>query len=286
MSFSADALGLQPAALTLLRDLLHDRFGVYFEASRFDVLADRLAPLVSDRGFTSYLDYFYFLKYDEHTEEEWARVADAISVPETYFWREMDQMHAVVDCLIPSLVQAGRVPVKIWCAPCASGEEPLTLAMLLDAGGWFARAPIEIHAADASAAALDRARAGRYRERSLRVLPAPFRERYFTASGDQWQIAPSIHTRVQSWVRMNLRDQRDAAAVATARIVFCRNMFIYFSQDAVRAVVNVFAEGMPVPGYLCVGASESLLRISRRFELQEFRGAFVYVKSAAEGGPN
>lgn len=283
MSFSADTLGLQPAALTLLRDLIHERFGVFFEPNRLDILADRLAPLIADRAFVSYLDYFYFLKYD-NPHDEWDRVADAISVPETYFWREMDQLRAIVDELVPSLVRDGRVPVRIWSVPCASGEEPLTLAMLLDANGWFARAAIELHAADASPAALARARAGRYRERSVRQIPTEFRERYFAAEGEQWRIRADIHARVQSWRVMNLRDRHDAALVATADIVLCRNLFIYFSPQAIREVVEVLADGMPLPGYLCVGASESLLRVTRRFDLQEIRGAFVYVKEKAEAG--
>jgi chemotaxis protein methyltransferase CheR len=282
MAFSADSLGLQPAAMTLLRDLVHERLGIVFEANRFDLLADRLAPLVSARGFTSYLDYYYFLKYDPASGDEWMQVADAISVPETYFWREVDQLHAIVNHIVPALVRAGRVPVNIWSIPCASGEEPLTLAMLLEESGWFDRAPIEIHAADASPAALARAKQGEYRERAFRVMPPEYRARYFCAHGNSWRICPKTHARVQTWQRMNLRDPQDAATVATGDIVLCRNLFIYFSEQAIREVVEVLGRGMPAPGYLCVGASESLLRVSKRFDLQEIGGAFVYVKPGAD----
>ena len=97
---------------------------------------------------------------------------DALSVPETYFWREMDQIRALVDLLIPGYVAAHRgKPVEIWCAACASGEEPLSIAMALAEAGWFERAEFRIYASDASQAALDRARSGFYRERSFRVLP-------------------------------------------------------------------------------------------------------------------
>ena len=100
--------------------------------------------------------------------------------PETYFWREVDQIHAVVDRIVPELVAHLRAkPLRIWSVPCASGEEPLTLAMLLEEGGWFERAPIEICAGDASRAALDRAKAGVFRERSFRALPVHLQERYF-----------------------------------------------------------------------------------------------------------
>ena len=89
--------GCRAARLPLLRDLIHERTGVFFDNGRYDALRDRLAPLVVERGFDSFLDYFYLLKYDEGAAEDWGRVIDALAVPETYFWREMDQMRGVVD---------------------------------------------------------------------------------------------------------------------------------------------------------------------------------------------
>lgn len=277
MAFDAESLGLRGGPMALLRALVRDRLGLHYADDRLDTLADRIAPLVADRGFGSFLDYFYFLKYDEASGAEWDRVMDTLSVGETYFWREVDQMQAVVRHVVPALARRSTGPIRIWSVPCASGEEPLTLAMLLDAEGWFERAPIEIYAGDASPAALDRARAGCYRERAFRSLPVALRDRYFQRCGDRWQIDPDLHGRVRTWQQVNLMDERDAAQIGSAPVVFCRNVFIYFSDDGVRRVVNAFADAMPVPGYLCVGASESLLRVSSRFELEEIDRAFVYV---------
>ena len=279
MRFDADSLGLQPAAVSLLREIVHERLGVYFQDTRLDALADRLAPLVADRGFASFLDYFYFLKYDADTAGEWHRVMDALSVPESYFWREVDQITAVVDHVVPDLVRRRPgLPIRIASVPCASGEEPLTIAMMLSEKGWFSRARFEIVAGDASCAALARARAGVYRERAFRSLPAPLRERYFHRAGDGWQIDQELHRRIQDWRQVNLASQTEAMVVANADVMFCRNVFIYFSEDTVRRVVNAFADGLPDGGLLCVGAAESLLRVSDRFELEGIGGAFVYVK--------
>src|SRR5262249_30036928 len=88
----AESLGLSSAALPLVADLVHERLGVVYGPQRFDTLADRLAPLVLERSFDSFLDYFYLLKYDASSVEEWRRVMDALSVAETYFWREIDQL--------------------------------------------------------------------------------------------------------------------------------------------------------------------------------------------------
>jgi len=275
----ADSLGLSSSALPLLRDLIHDRMGVFFENGRYDSLRDRLAPLVVDRGFGSFLDYYYLLKYDEGSAEDWGRVMDAISVPETYFWREVDQVRAIVTRAVPELVKANPgATLRIWSAPCASGEEPLTIAMMLEEEGWFDRVRIEIHGSDASPAAIERARAGRYRERSFRALPPALREKYFRQEDGTWTVAPALQRRVASWSVVNLLDEAAVAVRAAAPIVFCRNVFIYFSDAGIRNVVEQFARAMPSPAYLCVGASESLLRVTSRFELEELGGAFVYVK--------
>jgi chemotaxis protein methyltransferase CheR len=276
---TVDANGLSAAALPMLRDLVQERLGVFYDAGRIEMLADRLAPLVLEHGFQSYLEYYYLLKYDETAAAEWRRVLDAVSVAETYFWREIDQIRAVVNCIVPALARRSPLsPIRIWSSPCATGEEPLTIAMLLEESGWFGRIPIEIHASDGSPAAVDRARKGRFRERAFRALPADMRERYFTRDGDLWAVDPSLHERVRSWRVLNLMAEEDLEAMAGAPIVFCRNVFIYFAEAAVRRVVESLARQMPWPSYLCVGASESLLKITARFELEEIGGAFVYAK--------
>jgi chemotaxis protein methyltransferase CheR len=278
----AEKLGPRTAAVLLLRDLVLERTGLHYDNGRCDTLADRLAPLVAARGLGSFLDYYYFLKYDPAGESEWVQVLDALSVAETYFWREIDQLRAVAQLIVPELLRR-KGTARIWCVPCATGEEPLTLAMLLDQQGLFDRGHIEIRAADASAAALVRAREGLYRERSFRTLPPHLLEQYFTAEHGRWRVDPRLHRRVLSWDRVNLMDDAEVRRRAAVDVILCRNVFIYFSEAGVRRVVNTFADVMNTPGYLCVGAAESLLRVTTRFELQEIADAFVYVKRPPPG---
>ena len=181
---------------------------------------------------------------------------------------------------MPRLVKLGRHPVRIWSFPCATGEEPLSIAMALAEAGWYQRAAIEIRASDGSEAALQRARAGRYGARSFRQCPPDLRERYFEAvpGSAEWVVQPHLHARIASWTRVNAVRSHEVAAHAGADVIFCRNMFIYFNQDTVRRVVDQFAAAMPSPAFLCIGAAESLLRLTTRFELQDIAGAFVYLK--------
>jgi len=281
----ADSLGLSSSALPLLRDVIHERLGLVYNEARFDMLADRLAPLVIERGFTSYLDYYYLLKYDQDASAEWAKVIDALSVPETYFWREIDQIQAIAAHVVPSLMREQPYsPVRIWCVPCASGEEPLTVAMVLEEAGLFGRGLINIHGSDASPASIEKARAARYRERSFRALPPALRDKYFRQDGDCWTATPELKLRINGYTVVNLLSEAEVRPLARAPIIFCRNVFIYFSQGAVQRVVAQFERETPTPAYLCLGASESLLRTPSRFDLEEIGGAFVYVKRGANAG--
>ena len=278
MRFHSEALGLPDTAFSILRDLIHDHTGLFHEDGKRDALADKLSPRVVECGFDSFLDYYYYLKYDSDAEAEWGQVMDALSVGETYFWREMDQVRALVDVVVPEYFAVRRPdPLRIWSAACATGEEPLTIAMALNEAGWFARAPIEIYASDASPAAIRKARQGLYRERSFRNLPPALRTMYFTPEDGRWRVAPNLHARIQ-WSVVNLLAEDEVRRFASAPVIFCRNVFIYFSPDAIRQVVDTFSRWMPAPAYLFVGASESLLRVTTDFNLEEVGGAFVYVK--------
>jgi chemotaxis protein methyltransferase CheR len=284
MMFEPETLGLPPTGLPVLLELVHDRTGLFFDNGRRDMFAERMAPLVVQRGFRSFLDLYYLLKYDEAgAQQGWRQVLDALSVPETYFWREVDQIRAVVCRIVPALARRSRGPIRIWSAPCATGEEPLTIAMALEEAGWFDRASIEIHASDGSPGAIAKARAGRYRQRAMRALPPALKDKYFVADGDTFSPRAELARRISSWSVVNLMQPEDIAPFARSPIVFCRNAFIYFSPQAIKRVVNTFATLMPVPGYLCVGASESLLNITTAFSLEELDGAFVYAKRGLDG---
>jgi chemotaxis protein methyltransferase CheR len=277
MASETGTMDLPVGVFLLLRDLIRDRIGMWFEDDKRDMLASKLADRVRAAGATSFLAYYYLLKYDPAADAEWAELTDALSVQETYFWREVQQIQALADVLVPQHLAAGRGPVRVWCAACATGEEPLSIAMALQEAGWFDRADIQVWASDASPAALEKARLGVYRARSFRALPPALQLKYFTPLEGAWKVNPELQARVR-YSLANLLNPDDTAPLATAPFVFCRNVFIYFSTATIARVVGQFADRMPRPGYLFVGVSESLLRATTAFELDEVGGAFVYVK--------
>lgn len=277
MKSGGNPIDLPVGVFLLLRDLIRDRIGVSFDDDKRDLFAGKLADRLHALNLKSFLDYFYLLKYGPGTEDEWPRLTDTLSVQETYFWRELDHIRALVDVLVPQHVAADRGPVRVWSAACATGEEPLSIAIALNEAGWFGRADVEVWASDVSAAALEKARRGVYRERSFRALPQALRDKYFTPTDGGWKAAPDLHARIK-FVSANLLEPADTNTLATAPFVFCRNVFIYFSAATVARVVRHFAERMPTPGFLFPGVSESLLRATTDFQLEEIGRAFVYAK--------
>jgi chemotaxis protein methyltransferase CheR len=281
---SADVLGFTEPAFVLLRDLIAQRTGVHFAPDKRDLLADKLADLLAAQGMTSYLDYYYLLRYDADAERHWRELANRLAVPETYFWRQPDQIVATAGVLAARhIARNPSAPFRIWSAACCSGEEPLSIAIALAEAGILDRHPVELVARDASEAMLARARLGVYGERSFRTLSPQLRERYFRAESGGWRIDPAIHARVR-FTRANLVDSREVVPLASADVVFCRNVLIYFSDDTVAQVARSLAAGMPEHAHLCLGASESLTRVSSAFDLVEVGGAFMYTKQGATNG--
>ena len=279
---NASQLGLNTSALTLLRDLISERLAIHFDDSKLDLLADKVSEAVTALGFSSFLDYYYLLRYDSDAAAHWGRLMDRLSVPETYFWRQADQLEAFANVVAPA--HFGRDPIRplrIWSAACCTGEEPLSIAIALSEAGMLEGRPVEIVASDASDAMLERARAGSYRERSFRQLPPALRDKYFCAdAGGAWRPDPALSRHI-AWHRANLANTDEWATFAASDVIFCRNVFIYFSDAAIRRVAGTMAERMPPHGHLFLGASESLTRFGLPLQLVEIARSFVYVKDRA-----
>jgi chemotaxis protein methyltransferase CheR len=282
----ADALGISDSAFSLLRDLIEQRLGVFYDDGKRDLLADKLSQVVSRHDMQSFLDYYYTLKYDEAADDFWTELANALAVPETYFWRQPDQIEALAQLLVPAHFEQHTRTLRIWSAACCSGEEPLSIAMALAETGAFARGRIEILASDASPAMVQRARRGLYGERSFRNLPLELRQRYFTEEDAGWRVSRDLHERV-TWHVLNLLSRDQVLELPPVDIILCRNVFIYFSDAAIERVAHTLSEKIPHGGKLFLGAAESLTRLHTRFSLDEIGKAFVYVnqKDAAAAGP-
>lgn len=271
---------LSEATFQLLRDVIEARTGVYFDDGKRFLLADKLSELLASTGLHSFLEYYYALRYDDGKGEHTAALFDRLAVPETYFWRQAEHFNVLGSTVAPRFfAEHPGQPLRIWSAACCTGEEPISIAIALAEAGLLDNRPVEIMATDASRAMIAGAQRSLYSERSFRQLPKALKDKYFDVDPrGGWRPKARLTDRITYEVA-SLTNPAQVARYATADIVFCRNVFIYFNDDTIRTVVGWFAEHMPPDGYLFIGAAESLTRLGVDFELAQVGDAFVYVRT-------
>src|SRR2546428_5445671 len=272
-------LELPDDVFRLVRDAIYRRTGIWFtDASRY-LLQKRLSPRARELSFDSLQKYFYFLQYDPRADGEFDIIYDLVTTNETYFFREPAQFTAFVEEIVPELVSTKAAKkIRIWSAGCSSGDEPYSIAMLLQEAGWFDRASFEIFASDLNQQVLARARKGHYREAAFRSTDPTLREKYFARQPDgSWHIADSIRNRV-SFGRVNLYDEARVALLGSLDVIFCRNVIIYFDDASKKSVIRNFYNRLLDGGYLLLGHSESLISLSTEFKLKHLKNDMVYQK--------
>lgn len=265
-------LDLPPAVFAILAGLIEERTGLHHGLDKRDLLAERATARALDRGLDSLLDYYYLLRYDDEEGHELQRLVESLVVQETYFFRELDQLEVAADLLAERAREQGRA--RAWSAACASGEEPLSLAMLLAERGVLDR--VELVASDISARSLDRARQGRFGVRALRgPPPRHVMDPWVTREADRLVVRPELVARID-WRIVNLLAPPPLATLGGFDAIMCRNVLIYFTDETVRRVVDDLAARLVPGGALFAGVSESLLRLGSSLQWAERAGVYFY----------
>jgi chemotaxis protein methyltransferase CheR len=209
-------------------------------------------------------------------------LANLVTTNETYMFREYDQLQAFANHCLPEVLSAkqarGDRTLRIWSAGCSSGEEPYTLAMIVQdvfpqAQSW----DCEIVATDIEENMLQRVAAARYGARSVGDVPPEYREKYLTQDGDEWMVRRRTAALVNAR-HLNLSDRMAMRAMRGFDFIFCRNVLIYFDDLSRKAVVDHFYNALNKGGYIFLGHSESVGRATTAFTLKRFETHLVYVK--------
>jgi chemotaxis protein methyltransferase CheR len=277
-----DDTELSDEEFRLLRDFIHEQFGLYFDDSQRATLRSRLAPRLALLGLSSFEDYYRHLRFAPEREQEQQRMVSHLTNNETYFFREQQQLNvfsmqvlrAIKDCK----AKKGERTLSLLSAGCSTGEEPLTLAMIVfDSGHFFWGWDIRLTGLDIDEAALEKARRGIYHQYSLRAVTSPSLDRHFSREDGGVRVRETVR-RAVSFRAGNLLDPRSYEGLAPLDVVFCRNVLIYFSDASVQRAVNLFHQFLAPGGYLLLGHAESLARVSSAFLPIRFQGAIVYQK--------
>jgi chemotaxis protein methyltransferase CheR len=279
---TGDALmisGLEYNDFDRLRCLINEASGIELEDHKVVFLRSRLSERMRACNISTPREYYYFLKYDPGGGAELARLLDLVAIHETWFFREIAPLRAWCTGVWPQL-RTRSEKVVVWSAGCSSGEEPYTLAMLLDeiepAGGV---PPVRIVGSDLSARVLAAAQTGVYDVYSLRHTEDRHKTTYFKPTvGGQMELSPVIRQRV-TFKQANLLEDQPVNP-GTCDLVICRNVLIYLDQKSRGQLLGKLAGALRGGGYLILGHAESPVPARAPLVLARVEGAILYQKPA------
>jgi chemotaxis protein methyltransferase CheR len=249
--------------------------GLNFEDARLDVLAAAAGARLEESG-SSFDDLV--ARIEAAHPEDVRALADRLTVGETYFFRNTNDLQAFVRVVLPDRIRSRSASrkLRILSAGCSSGEEPYTLAMLLlripELAGW----DVGIKGIDLNPVAIARATAARYGAWSLRQTPADTRDRFFATRGREYRLVEELRARVAFEQRNLVTEDPAFWAPGAFDVVFCRNVMMYFAPEVTRRVVARIASSLTPGGYLFLGHAETLRGVSSDFHLRHSHGTFYY----------
>ncbi len=268
---------LSEADHALLRRLLHERTGVVLDPSRDYFAEMRLGSLATETGFSSLPDVLEALR----TEESWGilhrLVVEALAIAETSWFRDAHLWEELRLTILPGLLERrqGSRRLHLWSAACATGQEPYSLAILLqDLAPALAGWDVQLLATDFSQTILKRARAGSYSQIEMnRGLPASQLVRHFRKTSDSWELKPEVRERVE-FRELNLAIPWPV--LPQMDLVLLRNVLLYFEPTLRQRVLRRLAQTMHPDGLLVLGAGETTLTMDDSFEAVPLARTVVY----------
>jgi chemotaxis protein methyltransferase CheR len=262
-----------PLDYEYLRKILKERSGLDLSADKQYLVESRLIPLARRVGLPGIAELVQKIKAGN--EALTSDVVEAMTTNETFFFRDKIPFDHLREAVLPALVKAraSRRALRIWCAASSTGQEPYSIAMCVKEFAALAGWRVEIVATDLSQAVLEKSKAGIFSQFEVqRGLPIQMLVKYFTQTGELWQLKADIRAMVQ---HRQLNLLQDFSHLGTFDVVFCRNVLIYFDQDAKVGIFDRLARMLEPDGVLALGAAESVVGISDAFKpYPERRGLY------------
>lgn len=248
-----------------ISQLVYEKFGINLTEKKKALVRGRLHAIVRSNGYRSFGEYYDAVMEDD-SGRELLRLVDRISTNHSYFFREADHFDVLTERVLPALRRnRDEKKLRIWCAGCAAGEEPYTIAMVLDDyfGKDYRSWDIKILATDISTTALGLALEGVYPAQKVAGLPKEFSSYVTKLDDDHVRVSAKLRNRVM-FKSLNL--MRDSYPFqGTFDIIFCRNVMIYFDLETRKGLLERFHRYMGKGSYLFIGHSETLGRETKLF---------------------
>jgi chemotaxis protein methyltransferase CheR len=268
--------------LEKLAQQIYRKLGLYFDDKKNYFLKTRVAKRMAALGMDDPNDYVFTVSYADTNGLEMQALANLVTTNETYMFREYDQLQGFANYCLPEVLSAkqdrGEKSLRIWCAGCSSGEEAYTLAMIVQevfpqSLSWDCK----IVATDIDENMLQKVAAARYGQRSVNDVPQEYKDKYLVAEGEGYVVRRRTAALVEPR-HLNLNDRMALRAMRGFDFIFCRNVLIYFDDLSRKSVVDHFYNALNPGGYIFLGHSESIGRVTTAFKLRRFENHLVYVK--------
>lgn len=265
------------------RQYIYDNCGIYFQENKKYLLESRLQKRINFLGLDSFEKYYDYIKFNSRAQLEKRYLYEAITINETFFFRNQPQLDSLVTKIIPELIQVKKAQnknkIRIWSAASSSGEEAYSIAIsIIDLiKPKYPQFEFEIVGTDISEAMIDTAKKAVYREYSIRNTPAFYLKKFFLQEGSSFILDPKVKS-LASFKLLNLYDEVGMKAMFNFDVIFCANVLIYFDQSSKIKVVNRLYNSLNKSGYLFIGYSETLHNISKAFKLVSFPKTIGYKK--------
>ncbi|MGF1536192.1 MAG: CheR family methyltransferase [Elainellaceae cyanobacterium] len=269
----------------LFVQLVVERTGIKVRENDQEVFERIIATRLQSLGLSFPEEYYQLLEAQtQASEAEWKSFIAEITNSESFFFRDKGQIKLLKDYLLPELIRArrGEKTLRICSAGCSTGEEPYSIAMLLqDLIPDFQTWEITILGVDLNAAAVEKARTGLYRPWSFRGVDPALKQRFFTEKGGLCCIAQSIKDMVYFQTGNLLQDDFRSLefSLESMDLIVCRNVFIYFSDAAIEQVLDKFYHALNPDGYLLVGHAELHSQKLTQFRVKVFEESIAYQRS-------
>jgi chemotaxis protein methyltransferase CheR len=267
----------------VLREYIYQQTGIYFQDNKKYLLEGRLGKRLQVLNIASFEEYMQLITYGTRRTEERRYFYDAITINETFFFRNEPQFEAFEHTLVPTVLaarsSAGRQKLRIWSAASSSGEEAHTIAMIYleKLRPKYPGLELEVVGTDINSSVLETARKGVYREYSVRNMPTLYLDKYFTSEDGRFAVRDEVK-RLVRFESMNLYDGARMQQMANCDVIFCCNVLIYFDAASKIQVVSHLYNALNRGGYLFIGYAESLHGISTAFTLNNFPKTVAYKK--------
>lgn len=264
-----------------MSEFIYRKSGIFLEEDKhFDKLSKYVDKRAQELEVDNFRKYFFILRFDDKTGEEFQELMNAVTVNETYFFREKEQFEVLANRILPELHKRLPVskPIRILSSPCSTGEEPYSMIIhILEEANIVEKRDIEVVGIDIDSTVIEKAKKAKYSDRSVHAVPKGLLAKYFKKKSLGYELIEDLQGSVDLQVA-NIFDKEQMRKLGKFDVIFSRNMLIYFDDASRKEVAMTFYDMLDQGGYVLLGHAEYMSRIVSVFKAVKLDNTLIYQK--------